>query len=427
MKFQNIPKEFFSGNRKALSKLMQGNSIAFFFAHEELWRNGDQYYGFRQNSNFFYLTGILQTSTVLVLRKTENNNFLETLFVPKEDKKHEIWYGHQLTKEEACEISAIEDVRYLEDFKPSLEAWLSLSNVVYIDRMENEGFAKKINYTGQRFFNDLSPAEQQKYISISPLMAKLRLVKQEIELDLIRQAIRVTQQAFVRMLSTFGKLNTEYEVEAEISYVFNRHGMTQAYPPIIAGGLNATVLHYVDNNDSLMDGDLLLLDFGAENTNYAADCSRTIPVNGKFTQRQKEIYEAVLRVQEAMIPEYIPGNTIRKLNEKSGQLMEIELQKLGLISPEDIQSQDPENPRYKKYYMHGLAHFLGLDVHDVGNKDTPFEKGMILTCEPGIYIPEERIGIRIEDDILVDDIPVNLMQDIPKKRNEIETLIQVER
>ncbi len=422
MKREKIEADFFRGNRKNICNEMQEDSVAFFFAHDELWRNGDQYYPYRQNSNFYYLSGIGQAGCVLVLRK-QKRCLQSFLFIPRADPKHEIWFGHRLNKEEAGEISGIRKIFVKEKFERMRKKLLKNAKVIYLDRLDDENFAAGISYAGQSFFNALPAPAKKKIRSVKPLIEKYRTHKQDVELRLMKKAVDITRESFENVLKKIKHFRTEYEVEAELLYHFHRQGAVAAFGSIVAGGLNATVLHYVENNDELLPGDLLLLDFGAEYNNYAADCSRTIPVNGKFSPRQKAVYEAVLRVQEAMIKEYVPGNTINKLNEKAGKLMEKELLALGLLTAEEIEKQDKKNPAYKKYFMHGLAHFLGLDVHDAGNKETVFRKGMVLTCEPGIYIREEKTGIRIEDDILVDNPPVNLTKNIPKKISELEKFI----
>ena len=420
MKFDTINPSFFSKNRQALIQKMKDNSIAFYFAHDELWRNGDQYFPYRQNSDFYYLTGILQASTILVLEKKNASEYRSTLFIPKPDKKKEIWFGHLLCPQEAIDISGINTINFFEDFGEKKKQLLKEKKTIYVHHLENESVAQGMQYRGDRFRASL----KGELLSLNSELTKLRLIKQTEEINLIQKAIDITHLAFERVAKTLKNNTYEYEVEAEITYIYNRNGATHAYAPIVASGLNATVLHYVENKDKLENGKLLLMDFGAEYTNYAADCSRTIPINGKFSDRQKAVYESVLRVQNAMIKEYVPGNTINNLNKKAGELMEKELLNLGLISKEEIKNQDPEEAAYKKYFMHGLAHFLGLDVHDSGDKETVFKKGMVLTCEPGIYIPEENIGIRIEDDILVDKTPLNLMSKIPKSVKEIEKMLK---
>jgi len=252
----------------------------------------------------------------------------------------------------------------------------------------------------------------------------LRLIKEDTEIELMQKACDITGKAFQRVLKYMKSGKMEYEVEAEITheYITNKAN-GHAYEPIVASGLNACTLHYVDNDKECRNGDLLLMDFGAEYANYAADCSRTIPVNGKFSDRQKDCYNAVLRVFKKAKKLFIPGNTIDNINKEVNQLIEKEMISLGLFTEEDVKNQDKEKPMYFKFLMHGVSHFIGLDVHDVGAKSTELKKGMILTCEPGLYIKEEGIGIRIENDILVDEIPIDLMKNIPVEVEEIEELM----
>ncbi len=256
-------------------------------------------------------------------------------------------------------------------------------------------------------------------------MAELRQIKSETEINLIKEAIRLTDVAFRRVLQFTNPGVMEYEIEAEITHEFIRNRSAgHAYTPIIASGKNACVLHYIDNNQRCNDGDLLLLDFGADYANYAADLTRTIPVNGQFTPRQKEVYDAVLRVQRQAIQMLRPGTIINDYHTEVGKLMEAELIGLGLLNSDEVKNQDPDKPLYKKYFMHGTSHHLGLDVHDLGARYTEIQPGMVLTCEPGIYIPEESIGIRIENDILVTDgEPVDLMAMIPVETDDIEAMM----
>ncbi len=246
-----------------------------------------------------------------------------------------------------------------------------------------------------------------------------------MKLPCLEKACTITNMAFKRVLNFLKPGKMEYEVEAEITHEFIRQGARgHAYQPIVGSGKNALVLHYIENCEECKDGDLLLMDFGAEYANYAADCTRTIPVNGKFSDRQKDCYEAVLRVQKEAIKLFVPGNTIDKVNKVVVKMMEKEMIRLGLFSEAEVKNQNPIDPLYSKYLMHGIAHFIGLDVHDVGSKFQKFEKGMVLTCEPGLYIKEEGIGIRIENNIMVDEKPIDLMAEIPREVNEIEELMK---
>ena len=260
--------------------------------------------------------------------------------------------------------------------------------------------------------------------ALFPHTQALRLIKHKEEIGAMQKAISITHQAYKGVLECLKPGMYEYEIEAEMTYHFLRNGAQgHAYAPIVAGGYNATILHYVDNDSRLQDGDLLLMDFGAEYANYAADCSRTIPVNGKFTARQRDCYQAVLEVYKRAIQLFVPGNTIASINKQVGQWMQEKMLQLGLLSQKEIDEHQGEQAPYFKYFMHGTSHFIGLDVHDVGTKETPFEKGMVLTCEPGLYIPEENLGIRIETNVLVDEHPVDLMADFPLEIDEIEDLM----
>ena len=255
-------------------------------------------------------------------------------------------------------------------------------------------------------------------------MTELRLVKEPEEIELIQKAISITNDAYIKVLKSVKPNIKEFETEAVITHEFLKQGASgHAYEPIIASGKNACILHYIENDETCKSGDLILFDFGAEYANYAADLSRTIPVDGTFTKRQKDVYNAVLKVQKEAIKLYIPGNSINTINSKVEKLIEIELIKLGLFTKEDVKNQDKDNPLFKKYFMHGTAHFLGLDVHDVGSKTEAFKENMVLTCEPGIYIEEEGIGVRIENDIIVAKEPIDLMSDFPREIEEIELLM----
>jgi Xaa-Pro aminopeptidase len=336
----------------------------------------------------------------------------------------EIWEGKKLQKEDASKLSGIKNIMWEFEFERQLERLIPKFDYLYIN-LEEEGIFLKHSGKNVVFANKLKeryPAIQVK--SITPLIHKLRLVKHTEEIDLIQKACSITKTAFEEVLKTIKPGQFEYEIEATLISNFIKKGANgYAYEPIVASGKNACTLHYVYNDKKTEKNDLVLMDFGAEYGNYAADCSRTIPASGKFTKRQKEVYESVLKVFKEVKKLFIPGNTINDINTKTNKLIEKELIKLKLISKEDIKNQTKENPAFKRYFMHGTSHFMGLDVHDVGTKDIKLEKGMVLTCEPGIYIEEESIGIRLENDILVDDKPIDLMEDIPIEADEIEELM----
>jgi len=416
----------FVKNRKKLIKLLQPNSIALIHSNDEMPRNGDQYFPFRQNSDLFYLTGIDQEKTILTLCPNHPDKSLrEILFIIESNEKIATWEGHKYTIEEAQIASGIETVKLISSFDSVFRELALKADNIYINLSENPKFKPEVKSADERFITTLEnefPAHD--FLRLAPLLKKLRLIKEPEEIKLMQNACDITEKAFHRIMHFVKPEVTEYQVEAELTHEFlwNRAN-GHAYPPIVASGKNACVLHYTENNSECKDGDLLLMDFGAEYANYAADCSRTIPVNGKFTPRQKECYEAVLRVMKKAIGWLTPGTTINRINERVENLLQEEHIRLGLYTKKDAENQDPNNPLVKKYYPHGTSHFIGLDVHDVGERTVTLEEGMVLTCEPGIYIPEENIGIRIEDDIIVAHKPVNLMEQIPKEIDEVEKIM----
>ncbi len=424
-RYKKIDSQLFIKNRAKLVQKLKSRSMAVINANDEMPRNGDQNFHFRQNSDLFYLTGLEQERCILCLCPGHANKALqEVVFILKADETLETWNGHKYTPAEVTEISGVETVKYLDDFDFVFREMILGSDRVYLNRIEYLKYETDVPYRDIRFAEKIQKEYPlQKYKRLAPILEELRLPKEIEELDLMKKACQITKDGFERVLRNLKPGIMEYQMEAELTYEFNRQGAGHAYAPIVASGKNALVLHYVTNHEECKDGDLLLMDFGAEYANYAADCSRTIPVNGKFTPRQKECYEAVLRVQNEAIKLFIPGNSINKVNAEVNKMMEAEMVKLGLFTEEDVKNQAKESPMYFKYLMHGVNHFIGLDVHDVGGKDAVFEKGMVLTIEPGLYIKEENIGIRIEDNIVVDDTPVNLMKDIPKEVEEIERIM----
>lgn len=426
MKKVHIEKDFFIGNRQNLVDQFAPKSLAIIVSNNELTRSGDQNFPFRQSSDFFYLTGTEQEKSVLALCPDHpDEQFREVLFVIKPNELLETWTGHKLRADEIKLLSGIKTVKWLDDFEMIIRDMVLLSNTLYFNMNEYGKYLPDVIYNDRTIiasFKDKYPLHH--YARLAPLLTELRLRKSETEIKLIGKACEITASAFKRILKFVRPGVSEYEIEAELTHEFiSQGGQGPAYQPIVASGKNALVLHYIENSKTCMENELLLLDFGAEYGNYAADCSRTIPVSGSFTARQKACYEAVLKVQKEAIKLFIPGNSIDLINKKVKEMMETEMIGLGLFTREEVEKQNPENPLLSKYLMHGVTHFIGLDVHDVGSKNQVFEKGMILTIEPGIYIPEEGIGIRIEDDILVDDTPFNLMAGIPKEVEEIEALM----
>ncbi len=426
MKKESFITKFFVENRKKLASRLSVKSIAIVNSNDELTRNGDQDFQYRQSSDLFYLTGLIQEKCILTLCPDHpEKKMREVIFTIKPNEQLETWTGHKYTKEEVIEISGVKTVKWLEDLEMTLRDMVLSSENIYINLNEYTKYQTDVAYISNRFalkIREMYPAHNLK--RLAPLITKQRLIKEPEELRVLGIACDITNMAFRRVLKFTKPGDMEYEVEAEITYEFLKNGAQgHAYLPIVASGDNALVLHYIENSMECKDGDLMLLDIGAEYNNYAADCSRTIPVNGKFTERQKQCYEAVLRVQKEAIKLYVPGNTIDIINKAVWKMMEKEMIGLGLFTKEEVRNQNPDQPLYSQYLMHGVAHFIGLDVHDVGGKYEKFETGMVLTCEPGIYIKEERIGIRIENDIVVGDTPVDLMAEIPREVDEIEELM----
>jgi len=426
MKNITIPTDFFIRNRYCLIKQLKNASLSIITSNDELTRSGDQNFSYRQNSDLFYLTGIEQEKCILALcPENPDKKLREVLFTIKPNQLMETWTGHQYTADEIQEISGIKTIKWLDDFDLTIRNMILSSRKVYLNLNEYEKYTTDVNYKDYNMVSSLKKKYPlHKYKRLAPLLTQQRMVKSPEEISLMQQACDITESAFKRILQFVQPGVTEYEIEAELTHEFLCKGARgHAYQPIIASGKNTLVLHYVKNSESCKEGSLLLLDFGAEYGNYAADCSRTIPVTGKFTPRQKECYEAVLKVQKEAISLFVPGNTIDIVNKRVWELMEKEMIGLGLFTVEEVKNQNQKQPLYIKYLMHGVTHFIGLDVHDVGSKYQKFEKGMVLTIEPGLYIKEEEIGIRIEDNIMVDDIPINLMARIPKEAEEIEKMM----
>lgn len=402
-------------------------SVAVFNANDIMPGNADGTLKFKQNSDLFYLTGVDQEETILLLAPdARDEEHREVLFLRETNETIAIWEGEKLTVEEARKVTGIQTVYWLRDFDRVFNSLATQSAHIYLNTNEHGRANMQVETRDIRFIKRCKRQfPLHKYRRSAPIMQRLRAVKSKFEILLLQEACDITEKGFRRLLKTVRPGVWEYELEADLIHEFIRNrSQGFAYEPIIASGKNSCVLHYIDNNKQCRKGDVLLLDIGAEYANYDADLSRTIPVSGKYSKRQREVYDAVLSVQKAAINMLRPGTMLKDYHHEVGLLMEAELVKLKLISKQDISKQDPKHPAYKKYFMHGTSHFLGLDTHDVGDWDLPMEDGNVFTCEPGIYIPEEGIGIRIEDDILVTRKgPVNLMKNIPKEAEEIEELM----
>lgn len=426
-RYSKIPNQLFIQNRNNFKEHLKPNSIAIFFSNDIMPTNADGAMGFKQNSDLFYLSGIDQEESILVIfPDAKDEKHKEILFLRETNETIAIWEGEKLTKEQATEISGIKTIYWTHQFEQILRTLMYQAEYVYLN--SNEHLRKYIETeTAQDRWNKkiMQNYPLHKYERAAPILFKLRTIKHSIEIDLIQQSCNITEKAFRRILKFVKPGVWEYEIEAEMLHetIINR-SKGFAYSPIIASGRNACVLHYVENNKQCQDGEVILIDVGAEYANYASDMTRCIPVNGKFTKRQKEVYNSVLFVLKEATKLLRPGMTFEKYNEEVGRLMTEELLKLKLLTKEDIQKQTPEKLAYKKYFMHGTSHFLGLDVHDVGFFYEPMQAGMVFTCEPGIYIPEENLGIRLENDILItQNGQINLMQNIPIEAEEIETLM----
>lgn len=427
MKYENINNQLFVENRARFKQLMRPNSIAIFFSNDEVTRSADQVFAFRQNPDLFYLSGIDQEQTILVLYPdyvVQENR--ELLFVRQTNELIAIWEGHKYTKAEATETSGITKVLWTDEFENVLTEMLFAADTIYLNSNENsravgllpsgelrQGLALRKKY----------PLHH--YERAQPLMKNLRMIKSEAEIALLQRACDITEKAFRRILQIVKPGVMEYEIEAEITHEFIRNRATgHGYSPIIASGKNACVLHYIENNKPCRDGDVLLMDFGAEYANYSADLTRCIPVNGKFSPRQKAVYNAVLRAHR-FATSMIKQDTNPHVYLKEVQsFIESECVMLGLFTKEDIAKQNPAQPLFRKYFMHGVSHHLGIDVHDLSDRNAHFKKGMVLTNEPGIYILDEGLGIRIENDYwITENGNFDLMKNIPIEAEEIEDLM----
>ncbi|MDA3820517.1 MAG: aminopeptidase P N-terminal domain-containing protein [Candidatus Delongbacteria bacterium] len=427
MRYPSMP-ELFKKNRHKLFDTMQTGETAIVVSNVNYPRNGDQYYPFRQDSDFFWLTGIEQDWSYLIMHKHKDAVLYEALLIKETNKQIRLWDGPRLDKPLAGKVSGIKDVYWMDELEPMLKKYISKSRKISLNLNESRKINTVIQTPGKLFYDQFSAmfSASGKYIAdICPRIHKLRVVKEPEEIDFIRKAIDITHHAYLSVLQNLKPGMTEYQVEAIIRHEMLNYGVDlMSFAPIIAAGENACVLHYTKNDKTCEDGELLLMDFGAEYLLYPSDCSRTIPVNGRYSKRQKQIYEAVLEVYYEALKLFKPGETINGINNKTALLMEKKLRELGLLSQEDIENQDEQSPAYKRYFPHGTTHFIGLDVHDVGGKDVPFKPGMVMSCEPGIYIEHEGIGVRIETDVLITKNGCeDLMADFPVEVEDIEKMM----
>ena len=420
-------KSFFIGNRNKLSNLLSRDSIAIINSNDILPSNADGTMKFIQNSDLFYLTGILQEETILFLSPgAKVPNKREVLFIRDYNPDLEVWEGKKLSPEEASEISGVETVLPLSDFDHFIHDAVNHCENVYLNSNEHDRAKNIIEDRDLRFTREImNRYPLLEYKRLAPLMYSMRVIKQQPEIEMTKKACDLTEKGFRRVLKFLKPGVYEYEVEAEFAHEFIRNaGGFADYSPIIASGENACFLHYEKNDSVCIDGDLLLLDVAAGWCLYNSDMTRTIPVNGRFTKRQKDIYCAVLRAFRGTVAEMKPGKNMHELQLVTRELIGKELVDLGLISTDEIKNVKVKTPALKKYYPHDVSHFIGLAVHDVGDFNDKLRSGMILTCEPGIYIREEKTGIRLENDILItEDGNIDLMESVPIEADEIEDLM----
>lgn len=430
MRYSPIDSKLFIENRKRFASMLKANSVALFVSNDIMPTNADGAMGFKQNSDLFYLSGIDQEDTILLIypdASTQSNK--EILFVRETNETIAIWEGAKLTQAQASAVSGIHNVQWTNHFDQIIQAILLQAKTIYLNSNEHSRKYIQLETAEMRFSKKITkqfPLHQTE--RAAPIMHHLRAVKSSIEIELIQHACNITEKGFRRLLKFVKPGVKEYEIEAELLHEFIRNRSKGfAYGPIIASGASACVLHYNENNKECKNEEVILLDVAAEYANYNSDMTRSIPVSGKFSKRQKDVYNAVLRVMKSATKMLTVGNTIPEYHKAVGTLMEKELVDLGLLSMTDIQKpikEGSELPAYKKYFMHGTSHFLGLDVHDVGDYNRKLETGMVFTCEPGIYIPQENLGIRLENNILVtENGPIDLMANIPIEAEEIEELM----
>jgi len=421
MKYEAIGKELFVRNRQRFVATLKPGSIAIFHSNDEVPRNGDANFRFKQNSDLYYLSGVDQEDTVLVLfPDCPNPAQREMLFIKETSETIAVWDGAKLTPEQAHEASGVEKVFWYQEFLQTIHPAILMAEYVYLNLNENDRFADKVPYNGLRFANQIKTKYPAHKIERSaPILANLRMVKQPEEIEVIKQAIDITKAGFERLLKFIKPGVWEYEIEAELIHEFTRRrGNGFAFDPIIASGSSACVLHYIENNKQVKDGDLILLDFGAEYGNYNGDLTRCVPANGKFSPRQKAVYNAVLHVQREAKKLMLPGKKMPEYHDQVCEIMTEQLLQLGLLTSQEV--KDNKNA-FRKYYMHGTSHHLGLDVHDVMHRWGEFQVGNVLTVEPGIYIAEEGIGVRIENDVLIAEGGiVDFMEKYPIEVEEIE-------
>ena len=428
MKYHQIDRNLFIKNRAKFISQMKPNSVAIFNSNDIYPVSADSTLPFAQHRDILYLSGVDQEESILLLfPDAPYQNLKEILFLKETNEHIAVWEGEKLTKERAFEVSGIKTVFWLTDFEKILKEVMAYSEIIYINTNEHYRASVETETREARFvkwWKNNYPAHQ--VAKSNPILQRIRSVKESEELDLIQTACNITEKGFRRVLNFVQPNVMEFEIEAEFAHEFIRNRSNGfAYTPIIASGNSANVLHYIENNLQCKNGDLLLLDVGAEYANYSSDMTRTIPVSKRFSARQKAVYNAVLHVKNEATKMLVPGTLWKQYHVEVGKIMTSELLTLGLIDKADIQNETDEKPAYKKYFMHGTSHHMGMDTHDYGLLHEPMKPNMVFTVEPGIYIPNEGFGIRLEDDVVIQESgePFNLMRNIPIEADEIEMLM----
>jgi len=429
MKYSPIKNSLFIKNRAKFTTQMIANSVAVFNSNDIYPISADSTFPFAQHRDIFYLSGIDQEESILVLFPDAPYPHLKEILFLKETNEHiAIWEGEKLTKQTAFEVSGIKSVFWLQDFQKTFKEIMAYANTIYLNTNEHYRANIETETREARFIKwckENYPAHS--VAKSNPILQKLRSIKEPEEIELIQTACNITEKGFRRLLPFVKPTIAEYEIEAELIHEFIRNRSKGfAYTPIIASGNNANVLHYIENNQKCKAGDLILLDVAAEYANYSSDMTRMIPVSGRFSDRQKQVYNAVLRVKNEATKMLVPGNLWKEYHLEVGKMMTAELLNLRLIDKADVQNENPDWPAYKKYFMHGTSHHMGLDTHDYGLLHKPMKANMVFTVEPGIYIPAEGFGIRLEDNVVIQESgePINLMKNIPIEIEEIENLMQ---
>lgn len=428
MKYFPQRPELFTANRGRFIQEMLPGSIAIFVSNDEMPSNGDAHYPFRQNSNLFWLSGIWQEDSMVILFPDHPEaRYREVLVLIRPNEMKEKWDGRRLRAEEARAISGIQTILWLDMADSLLQQWVHLAENIYLSSNEND---RKSGSALTREYRFIAEMQQRyplhRYVRSAPIMKKLRVLKSPVEIEMMQAAVDITHATFSRLLTFIQPGVMEYEVEAEIYHSFiSRRSAGPAYSSIVASGDRARTLHYITNDQECKDGELVLMDFGADYGGYSADLTRTVPVNGKFSKRQKEVYNACLHLHRFAKSLLKPGLTFSEYNKQIGVEAGKSFLNIGLLTEADIKNQTPENPAYFKYMYHGISHHLGIDVHDLGPRSGPIEEGMVLTVEPGIYIEEEQMGIRIENDVWITrDGCRDLMEKVPITVEEIEAAMR---